>query len=59
MERHCLKNADLFLPYNIGVYFSLVEGMIWDHAAAGSNPVAPTKAQRVARSGGLLPALGF
>ena len=41
------------------MWLSLVEWVIWDHQVAGSNPVIPTKAQRVARSGGLLPALGF
>ena len=33
------------VPYGapfIGIYFSLVEGMPWEHKAAGSNPAVPT-----------------
>ena len=36
--------------YNIrvgGAWRSLVAHMVWDHGAAGSNPVAPTKIDKI------------
>lgn len=30
------------LYFNTGMYVNLVDGVVWDHEVAGSNPVIPT-----------------
>ena len=53
--RICKKMLDIIRikVYNIwvgGAWRSLVAHMVWDHGAAGSNPVAPTKIDKIRQS---------
>ena len=40
-QRTDVGSSNLFTGIYNGMYVNLVDGVIWDHEAAGSNPVIP------------------
>ncbi len=54
ITKHLTKKAkcDILFPYLIGVWLSLVECLVRDQEAGGSNPLTPTKKISSRNAGG-------